>query len=96
MRDGELVLGFHARGRWDEVVDAEDCLLASERNNAARNEVRAWARERRPVAPTTAAPSSGVLRNLVVREGRRTGQLQTRLVTSAEPTPQARRSTCTP
>ncbi len=29
-RDGELVLGFHARGRWDLVVDAEDCLLASE------------------------------------------------------------------
>ena len=32
--------------------------------------------------PTTAAPQTGVLRNLVVREGRRTGQLQTRLVTS--------------
>ena len=33
-RDGELVLGFHARGRWDLIVDAEDCQLASERNNA--------------------------------------------------------------
>src|SRR6185436_9827687 len=43
-RDGELVLGFHARGRWDEVVDAEDCLLASERNNTVRNQVREWAR----------------------------------------------------
>ena len=27
-RDGELVLGFHARGRWDLIVDAEDCQLA--------------------------------------------------------------------
>src|SRR5918994_5135578 len=43
-RDGELVLGFHARGRWDQVVDAEDCLLASVRNNQRRNEIRSWAR----------------------------------------------------
>ena len=43
-RDGELVLGFHRRGSWAEVIDAEDCLLASERNNAARNAVREWAR----------------------------------------------------
>ena len=43
-RDGELVLGFHRRGSWAEVIDAEDCLLASERNNAARNGVREWAR----------------------------------------------------
>ena len=32
--------------------------------------------------PTRAARRRGILRNLVVREGRRTGQLQTRLVTS--------------
>jgi 23S rRNA (uracil1939-C5)-methyltransferase len=81
-RDGELVLGFHARGRWDEVVDAEDCLLATEANNAARNQVRAWARaEGLPAYDRRAR--QGLLRNLVVREGRRTGQLQTRLVTSA-------------
>src|SRR5918998_6862489 len=43
-RDGEVVLGFHARGRWDVVVDAEDCLLASEQNNAERNRIREWAR----------------------------------------------------
>ena len=43
-RDGELVLGFHRRGSWAEVIDADDCLLASERNNAARNAVRDWAR----------------------------------------------------
>ena len=36
-----------------------------------------------------AAPASGVLRNLVVREGRRTGQIQTRLVTSPARFPQA-------
>jgi 23S rRNA (uracil1939-C5)-methyltransferase len=77
----ETVLGFHAPGRWDLIVGVEDCLLASERGNAARNAVREWAREE-AVAPYDRAGGSGVLCNLVVREGRRTDQLQTRLVTT--------------
>jgi 23S rRNA (uracil1939-C5)-methyltransferase len=85
-RDGQLVLGFHARGRWDEVVDAEDCLLASERNNGARNEIRAWARKQN-LSGYDRRAEQGTLRNLVIREGRRTGQLQSRLVTSAERVP---------
>ena len=80
-RDGEPVLGFHARGRWDLVVDVDDCLLASERNNAARNQVRAWARAE-GIPGYERREQVGALRNLVVREGRRTGQIQTRLVTS--------------
>ena len=80
-RDGEPTLGFHARGRWDLVVDVDDCRLASERGNAARNAVRNWARlESVPAYDPRAR--DGVLRNLVVREGWRTGQIQTRLVTS--------------
>lgn len=81
-RDGGLALGFHARGRWDLIVDVDDCLLASERNNAARNEVRAWARAE-GIPGYDRRERAGVLRNLVVREGRRTSQVQTRLVTSA-------------
>ncbi len=77
-----LILGFHARGRWDQIVDVEDCLLASERGNAARNEVREWARLE-SIAPYEGRAGTGVLRNLVVREGRRTGDLQTRLITAA-------------
>jgi 23S rRNA (uracil1939-C5)-methyltransferase len=81
IRDEETVLGFHASGRWDLVVGVEDCLLASERGNAARNEVREWAREE-SVAPYDRPAGSGTLTNLVVREGRRSGQIQTRLVTT--------------
>jgi 23S rRNA (uracil1939-C5)-methyltransferase len=79
--DGEPTLGFHARGRWDRIVAVEDCQLASEAGNAARNEVRDWAR-REMIPAYDKRERTGVLRNLVVREGRRTGQLQTRLVTS--------------
>jgi 23S rRNA (uracil1939-C5)-methyltransferase len=80
-REGELVLGFHARGRWDVVLGAGDCLLASEAGNRARNDVRDWAR-REGLPAYDKRAGEGVLRNLVVREGRRTGELQTRLVTA--------------
>ena len=42
--DGTL-LGFHRRGRWDEIVDIENCLLATPRGNAIRETVRRWARD---------------------------------------------------
>jgi 23S rRNA (uracil1939-C5)-methyltransferase len=80
-RDGRLALGFHRRGSWQEVVDIEDCHLASVAGNAARNEVRAWARAEGIPAYDQQA-REGVLRNLVVRDSARTGQVQTRLVTS--------------
>jgi 23S rRNA (uracil1939-C5)-methyltransferase len=80
-REGETVLGFHASGRWDLVIGVDDCLLASERGNEARNAVREWAREE-SVAPYDRPAGTGTLCNLVVREGRRTGQIQTRLITT--------------
>jgi 23S rRNA (uracil1939-C5)-methyltransferase len=79
--DGNLTCGFHAPGRFDVIEPMTDCLLISERANAAREQVLevvkganlpAWDRR----------DQKGVLRNLVVREGRKTGQLQVRLVTS--------------
>ena len=80
-RDGETVLGFHRRGSWQEVVDVDDCHLASAPSNEARNAVRAWARAEAIPAWDPRA-RDGVLRNLVVRDSARTGQVQTRLVTS--------------
>jgi 23S rRNA (uracil1939-C5)-methyltransferase len=78
---GELVLGFHAPGRWDEIVPVDDCLLASERSNALHAAVLAWAREQ-GLSAWDRREQRGLLRNLVIREGRRTGELQVRLVTS--------------
>ncbi len=43
--EGRLVLGLHRKGSWREIVEVEDCLLASERINAARAAVAAAARE---------------------------------------------------
>ena len=82
---GDPVLGFHARGRWDRIVDVDDCLLGSEANNAARNAVRDWARGEGLRAVDS--EGAGALRNLIVREARRTGQVQTRLVTAVAEIP---------
>ncbi|HEY0345794.1 MAG TPA: 23S rRNA (uracil(1939)-C(5))-methyltransferase RlmD [Solirubrobacteraceae bacterium] len=77
---GELVCGFHAPGSWHDIVPVTDCLLASERSNAAREQVLAWCRAQ-GLQAMDRRTHSGILRNLVVREGRRTGELQVRLVT---------------
>ena len=78
---GRLICGFHAPGRWDEIVETDDCLLASESGNDARERVVRWCRDNGLTAYDRAT-GEGLLRNLVVREGRRTGQLQIRLVTA--------------
>ena len=79
--DGELVLGFHRAGRWDLIDDVSSDVLASERVDALRESVKAWCRAE-GLSTWNRRDQSGLLRNLVVREGRRTGQLQARLVTS--------------
>jgi 23S rRNA (uracil1939-C5)-methyltransferase len=85
-RDGELVCGFHAPGGWKQVEPIADCLLASEQGNVAREAALQWCREqglrawgRRRENVQGPAP---LLRNLVVREGRHSGVLQVRLVTT--------------
>lgn len=84
--DGQLVCGFHAPGGWKRVEPIGDCLLASELGNRAREALLAWAREQglRPWDRHRESIASGglLLRNLVVREGRRTGKLQVRLVST--------------
>ncbi len=81
---GQLVCGFHAPGSWERIEHVEDCRLASEAGNQARRAALAWCRER-GLDAYDRRDQTGLLRNLVVREGRRTGQIQVRLVTSPQP-----------
>ncbi|HEX6713391.1 MAG TPA: 23S rRNA (uracil(1939)-C(5))-methyltransferase RlmD [Thermoleophilaceae bacterium] len=78
---GELVLGFHKPGRWNDIEDVTEDVLASEEIDAVRNAAREWAREE-GLSAWDRRSGDGFLRNLVVREGRRSGQLQARVVTS--------------
>jgi 23S rRNA (uracil1939-C5)-methyltransferase len=76
-----LVLGFHRAGRWDEVIDVDECLLTTGTGNAIRESVKAWARAE-GLEPYDQGTQRGYLRHLVVREGRNTGQVLVLLVTA--------------
>jgi 23S rRNA (uracil1939-C5)-methyltransferase len=80
--DGGLRLGFHARGRWDEVIDVDPCLLATPLGNALRESVREWA-VAEGLAPYDQRAQTGLLRHVVVREGIATGQALVTVVTAA-------------
>lgn len=73
-------LGFHRAGRWDEVLEIEECLLTTDLGNAIRSAVQQWARDE-SLDPYDQGTQSGYLRHLVVREGRNTGQALVMLVT---------------
>ena len=83
---GELTLGFHRPGRWDVIDPIAEDILASERVDAMRESVLAWCRGQ-GLSEYDRESHKGFLRNLVVREGRRTDKLQVRLVTSRGPFP---------
>jgi glycosyltransferase involved in cell wall biosynthesis len=72
---GELVLGFHRPGRFDVIDDVTLDILASERVDELREVVKAWCRQE-GLSAWDRRGQRGLLRNLVVREGRRTGRLQ--------------------
>jgi 23S rRNA (uracil1939-C5)-methyltransferase len=74
-------IGFHVRGRWDEIVDVADCMLASPLGNAVRETVRTWAAAE-GVPPYDQRAHTGVLRHVLVREGVATGQVLVSVVTS--------------
>jgi 23S rRNA (uracil1939-C5)-methyltransferase len=78
---GELVLGFHRPGRFDLIDDVALDILASERVDELREAVKLWCREE-GLDGWDRRGRLGLLRNLVVREGRRTGAMQARVVTS--------------
>ncbi len=67
--DGGLLLGLHRRGSWREIVETSDCMLASTRMNQARAAVADTCRALR-LRPFVRERQEGLLRHLVVREGR--------------------------
>jgi 23S rRNA (uracil1939-C5)-methyltransferase len=85
-------LGFHVAGRWDRLMAVETCHIASEESNELRRAFERWAREEQLVAYDQRT-REGFLRHLVVREGRRTGQLLAMLVTGPGAVPAPERLT---
>lgn len=79
---GALVVGLHETERYDSVLDIERCLLQSDRMNDLLAETRAFFAER-GLTVYEQDTGEGLLRFLMLREGKHTGELMTNVVTSA-------------
>jgi 23S rRNA (uracil1939-C5)-methyltransferase len=79
---GAPVIGLHQAERYDAVLDIERCLLQPEVLNALLAEIRreAYALQ---LSVYDAASEEGLLRFVMLREGRHTGEAMLNLVTSA-------------
>ena len=67
--DGRLKLGLHAMGRFDLIIDVDDCHLQPENCNALRNRVREFGRAHAFV-PYHMRTHEGAMRHLVMRSAR--------------------------
>jgi 23S rRNA (uracil1939-C5)-methyltransferase len=76
-----FALGLHIPGRYDKVLDVEECFLQSEISSRIVNAVRKAALER-GVSIYQTRTHEGFLRNLVVRNSTASGELMVILVTS--------------
>ncbi len=75
-----LALGFHVPQRWDKVLDIDECFLQSEISTAILNAVRDFA-VKNNIPAYSPDMESGYFRNLVIREGKNTGDVMVNLVT---------------
>lgn len=79
---GAMVVGLHETERYDSVLDIERCLLQSDRMNGLLAEARAFFAER-GLTVYEQDTGEGLLRFLMLREGKHTGELMANVVTSA-------------
>jgi 23S rRNA (uracil1939-C5)-methyltransferase len=89
MRDGtaasvdRFALGLHIPLRFDRVLNLEECWLQSEKSSQILHIVRSFCREQ-GLSIYSTMTHTGYLRNLVIRESKRTGERMVNLVTSQD------------
>lgn len=69
----ESTLGFKLKGRWDRAVDITECALFNENLIPLLNAIRTWAQAEK-LEYYDQRKHTGVLRHLLVREGKNTGE----------------------
>lgn len=78
-----FALGLHIPKRFDRILDLDECWLQSETSYRIVNAVRRFCLEHGLTIYSTET-HTGYLRNLVIREGKRTGDLMVNLVSSED------------
>lgn len=71
--NGQTLLGLHTRGDWQRVVDTRHCLLQSPETSVILNAALNFAQNHN-VPVWDDASRTGLLRHLVIREGKHTGE----------------------
>ena len=79
-------LGLHRRGAFDKIVPIATCYLESPRANIVLAEVGAFAR-RAGLSSYDPRSRTGLLRQVVIREAKSTGEVMVALVTTAREVP---------
>jgi 23S rRNA (uracil1939-C5)-methyltransferase len=73
LQDGQPVLGLHRKGDWQSVVPADVCLLQSPESNEILKRTIELVKAR-AVPVFDEHRNEGILRHLVIREGKHTGE----------------------
>lgn len=84
----EGTLGLHRRGAFDRIVPITTCLIQSDMANAVLALVREWA-SAAGLSGYDPRAHTGLLRQLVIREGKRTGEIMVALIATASEVPAA-------
>ena len=69
----EQTLGFKLKGRWDRAVDLQECFLFSDKLVPLVDAIREWAAKEN-LSYYDQRKHTGILRHLMVREGKNTGE----------------------
>jgi 23S rRNA (uracil1939-C5)-methyltransferase len=77
-----FALGLHVRGRYDRVLDTQECFIANESVNKVLAFTRQFAREKNLRVYEPDSCPEGILRFLVVRNSHATGEMMVNFVTS--------------
>jgi 23S rRNA (uracil1939-C5)-methyltransferase len=81
--DNSFALGLHVPGRFDRVLDIDRCSIQSDRMNLVLQTIR-QATQASGLPAYDIRTHEGVWRFLIIREGRRTGDIMVHLITSSQ------------
>lgn len=83
LKDGEITLGMHKKGNFMSIITVDECQLVDEDFNKVLSFTLDFAKKR-GYKFYHKRSHEGLMRNLIVRKGMRTGELLVNVVTSSE------------
>lgn len=83
LKDGEMTLGMHKKGNFMSIITVDECQLVDEDFNKVLSFTLDFAKKR-GYKFYHKRSHEGLMRNLIVRKGMRTGELLVNVVTSSE------------